>query len=133
MTLFRHPLNKRSARDGGSSGRMTDKEIESMPAEPTLEELIAARERLDGGFRLAFPQLFDAAPLASEPPPSLDPAIAALLAKDIAPMREQMLQDMVILDANREQSGAGELHLLAATVCATLDEMAAVLRREVGS
>jgi hypothetical protein len=72
--------------------------------------------------------------LCSIPEPlPLDPALAALLAKDIGPMREQTLQNMVMLDANLDQAGCAELHMLSAAVSSALDEMAAVLRREVGA
>lgn len=127
-----HPENKDGA--GGSELPRRPESAGGNPVDPrnniSTEELVEARERTDAGLRLAFPSLFDQTTSAETPRP-LDPAIAALLAKDIGPMREQTLQNMVMLDANLDQAGVVELHMLAATVCATLDEMAAVLRREI--
>lgn len=131
---FSHPFpnNKRARDEVKSSGRPSQGD-ESLPA-PNLPDRAEALEALDHGHRQMLAVWNEIAALASIPEPKpLDPALAALLGKDIAPMREQVLQDMVMLDANLDQSGAAELHLLAATVCATLDEMAAVLRREIGS
>jgi hypothetical protein len=47
---------KSSARDGESSGRPTNTE-DTVRAEPTINELIEARERADAGVRLAMPKL----------------------------------------------------------------------------
>lgn len=140
MTAFAHgrePFpaspNKKRAHDAEPSGRTADKES-PLPAPDNLPDRAEVLEAADHGRRLE-PAMWTAvqglAPATEVKP--LDPALAALLVKDIAPMREQTLQDMVMLDANLDQSGAAELHMLAASVCATLDEMAAVLRREIGS
>lgn len=62
--MMTHRDLQNSARDGDTSGRQADKE-RALPAEPTLEELVEAREQMDAGLRLAFPMLTEQ--VASEP------------------------------------------------------------------
>ena len=58
----------KSPRAAETAGDTTAKEM-ALPAEPTIEELVEARERTDAGMRLAFPHLFDRLmpPAAPEP------------------------------------------------------------------
>lgn len=71
--------------------------------------------------------------LAARPPlEDLDPELARLGSIDAAAIREKAIGAMRLFDANREQQGASELHLLFGEVAAKVDEIAAVLRREVG-
>lgn len=104
-----------------------------MPAS-NIPDRAEAAELADNGVRLALAMERELMAIAASPEPKpLDLALAGLLAKDIGPMREQTLQNMVMLDANLDQAGVAELHMLSAMVCANLDEMAAVLRREISS
>jgi len=67
-----------------------------------------------------------------EPKP-LDPELAALVEKDLAAARERLIDDMKMLDANRDQAGASEMHLLTGQAVNAIDETADVLRRGLGS
>jgi hypothetical protein len=50
------PSQKNDGRGVPAPGRPADKE-KALPAEPTINQLIEARERADAGIRLAMPQL----------------------------------------------------------------------------
>lgn len=63
---------------------------------------------------------------------ALDPELARLASLDAAGIREKAIDSMKIADANRNQRGASELHLLFGEIATKVDEIADVLRREVG-
>lgn len=57
----------------------------------------------------------------------LDVELKRLIGEDLGPMRERLIEDMRMLDANLDQEGAAELHLRAAGMVAEIDEMAKLL------
>ena len=123
-----HPQEKR-ARDADTSGRTTNGGRSVAP--PNIPDRAEALEAADNG-RLQELAMWNAilgfAPSA-EPAP-LDPEMARLISVDLREMREQLIDAMKMLDANRDQAGAGELHARAGSLVNEIDEMAAVLRRE---
>jgi hypothetical protein len=67
-------LHKKSGRGAETPDHTADKE-QALPAEPTINELIEARERADAGLRLAMPQLAERLG-AGEPDPEPEPIAA---------------------------------------------------------
>lgn len=102
------------------------------PPEPdNVVSLADAREAADYGDGNALAEW--ACALAARPPlEDLDPELARLGSVDAAAIREKAIGAMKLFDANREQRGASELHLLFGELATKVDEIAAVLRREVG-
>lgn len=125
----RRPNN--SARDGDTSGRLADKEIKSMPAESNVPDRAEALEAADHGHGQELAMWNEVYGLGEtivlQP---LDRELARLVAADLGPMRERLIQDMRMLDANLDQEGAAELHRRATAMVAEIDEMAKLLAPE---
>lgn len=117
--------------DGEGSSSPTPRRLQ--PSNDNVVSLADAREAADDGHRDALAEWTCA--LAAKPAPRqpLDPQLAALVARDLAAARERLIDDMKMLDANRDQAGASEMHLLAGTAVNAIDEAAEVLCREIGS
>lgn len=100
----------------------------SLREEPTIMELIEARERADGGLRLAVPMLFDGlgadpAPVVTVNPPEVDHDTAKLVGGEL-------------LDARLAVEGAGkglpleghvDLHLRFNALINEIDRIGAIL------
>lgn len=103
------------------------------PSSDNVVSLADAREAADHGDGTALAEWTCAVAARPAPRRPLDPQLAALVARDLAAARERLIDDMKMLDANRDQAGAGELHLIAGTAVNAIDEAAEVLSRELGS
>lgn len=113
---------KNSARDGETSGRATGKE-NPMPVEPTIDELVEARECTDAGLRLAFPQLFERAAPAPEPDIEVDTETASKVGADLAEARQKLIDAGMHLDLE----GNVDLHLRLNALVNDIDRFGAVL------
>lgn len=103
-------------------------------AAPNLPDRAEALEAVDNGHRqeLAMWNAIVGFALMPEPKP-LDPELARLVSSDLAISRERLIEAMKLLDANRDQEGAGEMYLRAGSAVDEIDEAAAVLARGLDS
>lgn len=106
--------------------------VRSIGDEPSIQELIEARDRADGGVRLAMPSLFDGLGGAAEREP-LDPEVAAAVVADLATMREEGIAAMKQLDRCRDQDGAADLHVRVGRIVNGIDDLSALLVERWGS
>lgn len=131
----RHPFpNNKRAHDDDTSGRTADKES-PLPAPDNLPNEADRAEMRDNG-RASEAAMWDAVvalgPALPESRP-LDPELARIVGGDLADAREKLIDDMKMLDGNREQAGAAEAHIYAGLAVNAIDDAAEVLRREIGS
>lgn len=105
-----------------------------MDPSPNIPNRAEALEAADNGKRQELAMWNAIVGVAQLPEPvPLDPKLGELVAKDLGQIRERLIDDMKMLDANRDQAGASEMHMIVGTAVNAIDEAAEVLRREVGS
>lgn len=133
MTRRDFPEHKNATRGDATPSRSTKEDAPSMAAGSNIPDRAEVLEAADHGHLqelamwnaiVGFAQVPEPAPLHSE--------LARLLSLDLREMRERLIDDMKMLDANRDQAGVAELHIRVGSLVDQIDEMAAVLRREIG-
>lgn len=132
---FRNPHfhNANRAGDERKSPRHMENGGKSVP-EANLPDRAEALEAADHGHRQELAMWNAIVGFATMPEPKpLDPELARLVSSDLGKSREKLIDAMKLLDANREQEGASDMHLLAGMAVNAIDEAAAKLRKSVGS
>lgn len=129
MAAFRNPNfhNANRAGDEVKSSRHMSQGDESM-AVPNVPDRAEALEAADHGHLQELAMWNAIVGFAATPEPlPLDPELARLVSSDLAISRERLIEAMKLLDANRDQEGASEMHLRAGTAVNEIDEAAAKL------
>jgi hypothetical protein len=103
-------------------------------AVPNIPDRADALEAADNGHRqeLAMWQAIHGFASLPESIP-LDPELGRLVSSDLAKSREHLIDAMKLLDANRDQEGASEVHLRVGTAVNEIDASAGVLAKGMGS
>jgi hypothetical protein len=138
------PAGRDTLRDGTPIGEIiARRERQRALATVSDADLIEAREQMDGGLRLAFPSLFDAAPepdavrfdgLGADPVPvpEIDDAAIGRAADKVAAFRTDAARDLHHLDKHAPR----RVYLEAQGLVAQCDEFLGAVRvyfSEVGS
>jgi hypothetical protein len=103
----------------------------SLRDEPTIEELVAAREQTDAGNRLAFPMLAerigggatDHLPIEDAPVMVVDEELVGRVADKAAEFRHEAFRELRHLDKNAPR----RIHVAALALVAECDEFLAVV------